>query len=123
MQSIVFSKIFFTYLNRVEHSDISYYHNPLEKQPPEVFYKKNCSEKFCNNHMKAPVVESLFNKFGGLQACNFFKKETPTQVFSREYCQNFNNLFIEHRWWLLLPLKISMIKLISMIKHICLTGS
>ena len=37
------------------------------------------------------------------EACNFIKKETPTQVFSCEYCEIFKgSFFIEHLWWLLL---------------------
>ena len=34
-------------------------------------------------HWKTPMLESLFNKIAGLQACNFIKK-TPTQVLSSE---------------------------------------
>ena len=31
------------------------------------------------------------------QACNFIKKETPTQVFSCKFCEIFNNTFFtEH---------------------------
>ena len=42
------------------------------------------------------MLESLFNKIAGLEDCNF-AKETPTQVFSIEYCKNFkNNLFVKH---------------------------
>ena len=32
----------------------------VQKQPPEVFFKKRCSYKFCWFHRKAPVLESLF---------------------------------------------------------------
>ena len=39
------------------------------------------------------VLESLFNKVTGLMACNFIKKETPTQVFSCEYHKMFENSF------------------------------
>ena len=40
-----------------------------------------------------------------LQARNFIKKKTPTQVFPCEYCEIFNNnFFIAHLWWLLLIL-------------------
>ena len=36
------------------------------------------------------------------QACNFIKKETPTQVFSCEHYENFkNSFFTEHFGWLL----------------------
>ena len=46
---------------------------------------------------KTPVLESLFNKVAGLQACNVIIKETPTQVFSCEICETFkNNYFEEH---------------------------
>ena len=31
-----------------------------QKQPPEVFCKKRCSQKFRKIHRKAPVPESLF---------------------------------------------------------------
>ena len=39
------------------------------------------------------VLESLFNKVTGLIACNFIKKETPTQVFPCEYHKMFENSF------------------------------
>ena len=39
------------------------------------------------------MLESLFNKFTGLKACIFIKKDTPTQVFSYEYCNIFKNSF------------------------------
>ena len=29
------------------------------------------------------------------QACNFIKKETPTQVLSCEFCENFENTFLK----------------------------
>ena len=32
----------------------------LEKQRPEVFFKKRCSKKFCKFHRKTPVPKSLF---------------------------------------------------------------
>ena len=46
----------------------------FRKQPPAVFCKKSCSLKFRKFHRKTPVLESLFNKVAGLQACNFIKK-------------------------------------------------
>ena len=42
---------------------------------------------------KTPVLESLFDKFADPQTCNFIKKETPTQVFSCEYCEILKNNF------------------------------
>ena len=32
----------------------------IQKQPPEVFCKKRCFDKFRNIHWKSPVSESLF---------------------------------------------------------------
>ena len=34
------------------------------------------------------MLESLFNKVAGFQACNFIKK-TTTRMFPCEYCKNF----------------------------------
>ena len=51
------------------------------------------SSNFPDIHKKTPVLESLFNNVTGLMACNFIKKETPTQVFSCEYHKMFENSF------------------------------
>ena len=45
--------------------------------------------------MKTPLLKSLFNKVAGLKVCNFFKKETPTQLFSCKYWENFKNTHFE----------------------------
>ena len=50
------------------------------------------SYKFRNVHRKTPVLESLINNVANLQACNFIR-ETPTHVFSCEYCKIFKNNF------------------------------
>ena len=39
----------------------------LPKQPPEVFCRKSCSQKFRNIHREILVLECLFNKIAGLQ--------------------------------------------------------
>ena len=58
-----------------------------QKQPPEVFYKKRCSEKFRKIHRKTP------------KACNFIKKETLAQVISCEFYKNSKKTFFtEHVW-------------------------
>ena len=46
----------------------------VQKQLPEVFCKKRCSEEFCNIHRKTPVLESCFKKITGMKACNVIKK-------------------------------------------------
>ena len=60
----------------------------LQKQPPEVFYKK-------------PVLKN-FTKLTGKHMCHslFFKK--VAWQFSCEFCEFFKNtVSIEHLWWLL----------------------
>ena len=52
-----------------------------EKQPPKVFYKKSCSEKFRKIHRKTPLLESLFNKVVAQKACNFIKKRLQHRRF------------------------------------------
>ena len=50
---------------------------------------------FCNTHKKTRALKSLSNKNGGLQACNFIKKEISTPLFSCEYCTIFENSYFE----------------------------
>ena len=43
-----------------------------------------------------------------VRVCNFIKKEALAQVFSCECCEVFKNtFFIEHLWWLLLSMLLS----------------
>ena len=53
----------------------------IQRQPPEVFHKKSCSEKFCNIHKKTIVLKSLFNKVADLQPCNFTEKRFQHRCF------------------------------------------
>ena len=53
----------------------------LQKQPPEVFYKKADLKNFAISHRKTPVLESLFNKVADLQACNVIKKRLQYGCF------------------------------------------
>ena len=54
----------------------------FEKQPPEAFCKKGVLSNFAKFTGKTPIPDSLF-----LRNCNFIKKETLAQVFSREFCE------------------------------------
>ena len=66
----------------------------LQKQPPDVFCKKRCSQKFHKIHRKRSVPESLFCRS---KTSNFIKKETLTQVFSCEFCKiSKKNFSTEH---------------------------
>ena len=59
--------------------------------------RNRCSQKFCNIRRKTPVLGSLFNKAAGLKMVAWrpaiLLKETPTQVFAREYCKTLEQLF------------------------------
>ena len=56
-----------------------------QKQPPEVFSEKKCSQKFRKIHRP--------------EACNFIKKETHAQMFSCEFCEIFKNTFFTEQPW------------------------
>ena len=74
----------------------------------EMFYKKKV---FSNNLQNSQEIHRL-------QACNFTRKETPTQVFSCEFCEIFKNIFfMEHLQWLLLNLRILNFKIVYISKH------
>ena len=46
------------------------------KQPPELFYKKRCSQKFSKIQRKTPVPESLFlNRAAGLRLQKVFTEQ------------------------------------------------
>ena len=49
-------------------------HRKSQKQLPEVFFEKKCSQKFRKFHRKTPLLECLFNECAGL----FFNKTANT---------------------------------------------
>ena len=63
----------------------------FQEQPSGDVLWKGCSWEFCKIHRKYPLLESLLNKFGVLQSTTLFKKETPTQAFSYEFCEIFKD--------------------------------
>ena len=54
------------------------YSNTIQKQPPEVFFKKGAPKKFVNFKRKTPALESLLIK---LQVSNFLKRDSNAGVF------------------------------------------
>ena len=65
----------------------------------EVLCKKDVLKNFAKFTGKQLCWSLLFNKVAviKLQACNFIKKETPTQVFPCEFCEILKNtIFTEH---------------------------
>ena len=67
----------------------------VQKQPPEVFYKKCYSKKFDNIHRKTPALQSIFNKVAGLQVSNFIKKRFQYKCSSVNIAKNFKNIFFK----------------------------
>ena len=57
----------------------------VQKQPPKMFCKKRCSQKYRKFHRKTPVLESLFNNIAGLQACDFIKKILQHRCFPMKF--------------------------------------
>ena len=53
----------------------------FQKQLPDVFCKKICSEKFRKFHGKPPILNSLFNKVADLQTWTFIKKRLQHRCF------------------------------------------
>ena len=66
---------------------------PLQKQPPELFYKKSVLKNFAKFTRKHLCQSLFFNKVAGLRP----KRETLAQVFSCEFSEIFKNTFFtEH---------------------------
>ena len=57
--------------------------------------------KFRNIHRKTPVLESLYNKVAGLQACKFTKKRLQQNYFAINIAKFLiTAFFVEHLRWL-----------------------
>ena len=58
-----------------------------------------------SGHQRCSVRKGIlrnFTKFTGkhlCQACNFIEKETLAQVFSSEFCEISNNIFLTEHFW------------------------
>ena len=53
----------------------------VQKNPPEVFFKKTCSWELLDIYRKTPVLESLFNKVAGIKVYNFIKEKLQHRCF------------------------------------------
>ena len=74
---------------------VSYDVNQTQKQPPDLFYKKSCSQRFNNILRKKPVYESLLNKVAEFPACSYIKKRLQHRHFPVKYCEIFKNTYFE----------------------------
>ena len=68
-----------------------------------LFLSLSYTYAFINNEIKPgnklSSVDQNICESKRLEACNVIKKETPTSVFSCEFCEIFKNtFFIEHLW-------------------------
>ena len=59
----------------------------MQKQPQEVFFKKNCSTKFRNIHRKETVLESRFNRVAALKPATSSERDCYTNPFFEEHLQ------------------------------------
>ena len=67
-----------------------------------MFFKIDV-KKLRKFHRKTPLLESLFNKVAGLEACYFIKKRLQRRYFSVVFVKFLITPFsTEHLWWLLL---------------------
>ena len=57
----------------------------LQSCSPVVFFKKGVLKDFANHRNFSGVIERD-------QACDFIKKETPTQNFSCDFCEILKNI-------------------------------
>ena len=65
-----------------------------------VFCKKGVLKNFAKFTGKHLCQNLFSNKFTGLKACNFIKKETLAQVFPCEFCEIYKNTCVtEHLRW------------------------
>ena len=70
---------------------------PCYASPNYVFRKSSA-----NFTGKTPVLESLFTKAAGPQACNFVKKRIEHRCFTVKFAKFLRaSFFTEHPWWLL----------------------
>ena len=56
-------------------------------------FQSKCSYEFRNIHRKTPVLESLFSKVKDWRPATLLQRDS-TQLFSCEYCEFFQNIFL-----------------------------
>ena len=73
------------------------------------FTGKHLSRCLFINEVASPYTNLWFSDiFSGIEACNFIEKETPTHVFSCEFCDTFKNSFFYTAQLQWLPLKMAL---------------
>ena len=65
----------------------------VQKQPPEVFFKKNVLKNFANFTGKHLCWSLFFNKVTGLRACSFIKKSLQHRCVPVKLAKFYEHLF------------------------------
>ena len=74
-----------------------------QKQPPEVFRKKDVLRNFTKFTGKHLCQSLFFNKVAGLRLATLLKKRPWQRCFPVNFVKFLRtSLFMEHLWWLLL---------------------
>ena len=68
--------------------------SPIQKQQPEVSYKKGVLKNFLNFTGKYLCQSLFFNNIAGLGVCNFIKNEVLERAFSCEIYEILKNTFL-----------------------------
>ena len=70
-----------------------------------MYFRIGVLKNFAMFTGKTPVLESLFNKYAGLKACNFIKKRLQHRFFPVKFAKFLRTPFLtEHVRWLLLEI-------------------
>ena len=90
------------------HNILNFFHQIpsilLQKQQPEIFCVKRCSQKLYKIRRKTPMQESLFNKVGGLKPATLLKKRLLHRCFSVNFVKFLRTLFSQNTFGRLLLL-------------------
>ena len=86
----------------------------MKKQLLADVLQNRCSYKFRIFHRKTPVKESVLDRFGSPQACNFTEKRLYHRCFPVKFVKFLRTAFLtEHLWWLILIITLSVRKLLQ----------
>ena len=65
----------------------------VQKQPPDVFFKKTVLKSFANFTEKNLCWSLFYNKVTGLRACNFIKKRLQHRCVPEKLAKFYEHLF------------------------------
>ena len=68
----------------------------IKKQPPEGFCKKRGLKQFHKIHLKAPVLESLFNRVSGMRHATLLKKRLRRRCIYVNFVKFLRTSFLQN---------------------------